>query len=289
MISLNNLVERSRYLEGEIRNRKEELTRIDKSVKLISRRKDDDKYSYAKKIKCDDGKFREIYLGTDSSPEIEQLAYDGLLPNIIKDLVTEKRAVDNVIAMIQRGKSADEYLMMHPGIAKVLLSRDMSGSFNPLTSDDARRRAVALQWKNESYQHFEGYSKYLKIATIVPGLNVRSKSESLLVSEFEKYYLPYHYEELFIVPDSFYAYYGPNTSWPNPDFRLLNVRTGRIIWWEHQGLWDDLGYVKRQDHKNEMYYRAGLVPWQNLIITTETADMPLDVAWVEKIIEHYLL
>ncbi|MBO7392365.1 MAG: hypothetical protein J6U77_07685, partial [Verrucomicrobia bacterium] len=73
------------------------------------------------------------------------------------------------------------------------------------------------------------------------------------------------------------------------DFKCKNMRTGKVFWWEHQGKWDDPGYVSGLPAREELLYKAGLVPWKNLIITTETQDLPLDLQWVDEIIRFFLL
>ena len=72
------------------------------------------------------------------------------------------------------------------------------------------------------------------------------------------------------------------------DFVCLNVHTGMLWYWDHQGMMDNAEYVKKTLHNEELLYSAGIIPWVNMIVTTETSSIPLDVQWVETIIKYYL-
>ena len=73
------------------------------------------------------------------------------------------------------------------------------------------------------------------------------------------------------------------------DFTLLNVRSGSIYYWDHRGLSDDLQYLKKTHYCEEQYLKKDIIPWVNLIVTTETKDHPLDIQWVNQLIEYYLM
>ena len=52
---------------------------------------------------------------------------------------------------------------------------------------------------------------------------------------------------------------------------------------------DDESYVNRNLKKMNVYIKAGIIPGKNLIMTFETAQQPLDVKVVERLIKEYLL
>ena len=74
-----------------------------------------------------------------------------------------------------------------------------------------------------------------------------------------------------------------------PDFTIMNPINGEIYIWEHFGLMEDEKYRKNAEQKLELYMRAGYYPMVNLIITTETADHPLDYGLVCDLIDHYFV
>ena len=91
--------------------------------------------------------------------------------------------------------------------------------------------------------------------------------------------VPFRYEELVYSNGIYY----------HPDFSCLNVRTLEKIYIEHQGGWDMDSYVDRLHNREMDLKQAGIIPWKNLLITTETKDQSLDINWVDVLIQYYLL
>ena len=108
---------------------------------------------------------------------------------------------------------------------------------------------------------------------------VRSKAESDLVAQFRQYGVPFRYEEMINCGGTELAM----------DFTLLNVRTASIYYWDHRGLSDDVKYLEKVHYCEKLYQKVGIIPWVNLIVTTESKDHPLDIQWVRNLIEYYLL
>lgn len=52
---------------------------------------------------------------------------------------------------------------------------------------------------------------------------------------------------------------------------------------------DNPSYSFSAQKKIEKYIQNGIIPQRDLIITTETKDMPLDYQLVNLLIHHYLL
>ena len=74
-----------------------------------------------------------------------------------------------------------------------------------------------------------------------------------------------------------------------PDFTVLNVRTRKTYLWEHFGRMDDAGYVENKMMRKIDLYRAnGIYPGENLIMTFESANRPLQVEAVKDMINKYL-
>ena len=109
---------------------------------------------------------------------------------------------------------------------------------------------------------------------------VRTKSEKILADTFYNLGIPYQYEPAFVLSNGYCKY---------PDFILLNVIHRKTYYWEHMGLTDEHGYATKNFRKLAIYERNGLVLGDNLILSLETEDMPLDMKMVQRKIQDYLL
>jgi hypothetical protein len=74
-----------------------------------------------------------------------------------------------------------------------------------------------------------------------------------------------------------------------PDFLVLNKKERRTYVWEHLGLIDTADYAVRNLNKVAHYEEAGYMVGQELIITMESENIPLNIKMVEKKINDYLL
>lgn len=112
------------------------------------------------------------------------------------------------------------------------------------------------------------------------GEHVRSKSEVLIANQLARNNIPYHYEQPLYL-DGFSTVY--------PDFTVLNTRTRKTYYWEHNGMIDDIQYAERAVRKLTAYEMSGHHPGIDLILTFETTEQPLNLKLVSLIIETYLL
>ena len=74
-----------------------------------------------------------------------------------------------------------------------------------------------------------------------------------------------------------------------PDFTVVNVRTRKVYIWEHFGMEDDPNYAINALRKLRIYQQNGIWPGEQLIITHETYDKPLNIRDIDAIIDHYLV
>lgn len=112
------------------------------------------------------------------------------------------------------------------------------------------------------------------------GEHVRSKSELNIANALLKEKIPYKYECPLKV-DRFTIIY--------PDFTILNPRTRKVFYWEHRGMMDDRDYAKHTVKRIKEYQAAGFYLGDSLLLTEETAAIPLGTAEITQIIHHYLL
>jgi hypothetical protein len=108
------------------------------------------------------------------------------------------------------------------------------------------------------------------------GEMVRSKSEKILADLFKSMNIPYIYEPRIILHDGRTVY---------PDFALYNYKNGDTIYWEHLGLADDTDYSTRNNKKIIAYEKSGLIVGVNLVLSYESAEVPLDVKIIKQKLE----
>jgi hypothetical protein len=109
---------------------------------------------------------------------------------------------------------------------------------------------------------------------------VRSKSEKIMADLFHQYEIVYAYEPEVILYNGQKAF---------PDFVLLNIRERKTYYWEHFGLASDALYSEKNLEKLAKYEKSKIVLGDNLIISTESNGVSLDVNLIKQKIEKHLL
>ena len=74
-----------------------------------------------------------------------------------------------------------------------------------------------------------------------------------------------------------------------PDFVLLNVRTRQTFYHEHFGMMDNPDYCAKALSKLNHYHQNGYYEGENLLITMESSEHPMDPDEVTQLFRHYLL
>ena len=142
------------------------------------------------------------------------------------------------------------------------------------------RRSDALmrhaEWARDKYDKSDLYPENLIHRTSL-GFKVRSKSELLIVEKLAEFDIIPRYEQVLYLGSFTFV----------PDFTFLDYE-GEEFYWEHAGLMDDPRYQASHKKKMELYERAGIVPWKNLIVTYDM-DGQLNLPMIKSIIEHDVL
>lgn len=112
------------------------------------------------------------------------------------------------------------------------------------------------------------------------GERVRSKSEKILADKFDALNIPYKYERPLRLKNGKVIY---------PDFTLLNIRLRIEFIWEHFGLIDNGEYCEKSMLKIKGLQDSDFIPGENLIMSFETKEEPLDTKKVDLMIQRYLL
>ena len=119
----------------------------------------------------------------------------------------------------------------------------------------------------------------------VNGEFVKSKSETIIADRLERAGVPYHYEPKIALAE---LEIGQIFQW-NPDFKVLNLRTGKEYFWEHFGRIDNPEYFSTCQMKLRLYAQNGLFMGENLLITMESSTSPLNTEYVDCLIKKFLI
>ena len=109
------------------------------------------------------------------------------------------------------------------------------------------------------------------------GEYVRSKSELNIANLLLKAGIPYKYECPLKLQNGNLVY---------PDFTVLEVKSRRVLYWEHRGMMDDREYSKNAVKKMKIYMQNGIFVGKNLIITEETSNNPLGTDEISEMVQH---
>ena len=112
------------------------------------------------------------------------------------------------------------------------------------------------------------------------GEYVKSMAEFMIAETLLKYGVPYIYEEKVKTIDL--QYY-------KPDFTAINIKTGKVMLWEHLGMLDNPKYLNDNIMKFESYRLIEIYPGNGMIITMSSKDKPLKQETVEYIVENSFL
>ncbi|MBE5900330.1 MAG: hypothetical protein E7280_00300 [Lachnospiraceae bacterium] len=97
---------------------------------------------------------------------------------------------------------------------------------------------------------------------------VRSKSEKIIADLLYKMKIPYQYEPYLCI-NGYHTVY--------PDFAIYDVKRDDTVYWEHFGMIDKEEYAVNAFRKIAEYENNEIFVGQNLIMSMETTDQPLDI------------
>ena len=112
------------------------------------------------------------------------------------------------------------------------------------------------------------------------GERVRSKSEKLIADTLFEMGIEYKSE---------CPIYLKGYGQVFPDFTILSRKTGKEMYWEHEGRMDDPHYSEKAVRKINSYVYNNIIPGDTLILTFETSSTVLNDRTIKKMIDSYLL
>lgn len=202
----------------------------------------------------------------DKIKELAQCSYTG---EFLETAYEQLNAVRAALKNINEESLANVFGMLHPERKKLIM---------PFVPDDEE---FVRKWENVEYP--PGYFKEgLPEIYSERGERVRSKSEKIIADKYNLLKIPYRYEQPLILLDR-----GKKVR-VRPDFTVLNIRTRTQRYHEHLGKMDDPEYINKNIYKLRLYEKNGIFVGDQLILTYETADQPLDMKHFEALIQRFL-
>lgn len=140
---------------------------------------------------------------------------------------------------------------------------------------------IVKKWNEEFYEKNKTFPENLRYET-EQGDIVRSKSEVIIAN------ILYQHQN-----DIIYKYEKPLEINENgrkkiiyPDFTIMNVHTGKMVYWEHAGLMDDAVYANDFVRKMNLYMTNGLMIGKDVVVSFETKENALDIRVVKKMVRN---
>lgn len=206
--------------------------------------------------------------GITTQPEkIKSLIRRRVFSKEAEFLLSEQKAINSIRTSLQEFDLSTELDFLKkncPGLTEDIIF-------------DALYLRTNEEWQNATYEKSD-YKPEMRKHITSRGLRVRSKSELLIAEKLYEYDIPFHYEQVLRIQ---------NVSMV-PDFTIRR-NDGKIFFWEHEGLTNVREYIEWQKHKGELYASAGIVPWDNLIVTYDSADGLIDIRIIESEIKNKLI
>ena len=135
------------------------------------------------------------------------------------------------------------------------------------------------EWLEVEYEGNPYLTKFA-VYTTERGEQVRSKSEKIIADKLYAMGIPYRYE---------YPLYIKGFGTIYPDFIILKVSTREEFYFEHFGMMDDPEYSGKVIMKLQTYARNHIYPGKQLLMSFETSKTPLDISYIEKILNEFIL
>lgn len=132
------------------------------------------------------------------------------------------------------------------------------------------------EWANAPYRR--NPSPIKKAHYTAGGIIVRSKSEAIIGTRLEERKAIFHAEPEVIL--------GRRRVYP--DFEALNMKRRKVMYLEHLGMIDDEDYVFRNLEKLQDYAKYGIILGDNLFITYESENRPLQIRDVDAVLDEML-
>lgn len=251
-------------------NIKEEILKLNRFRQCIEKRTDD--VDGRLRITKSKGNLNYYQIVGSDQRYISKSNY-GLIQKLAQKSYDDKilRIIDNRIKNLKKLEMDYNNNPLH--LIHKKLNEDRKKLIEPI---DLSFEEKLFRWRNQNdikkpigettVTHFTKNKEY-----------VRSKSEKMIADALYDYRVPYKYE-VQLKFENFSVF---------PDFTILNPSTQKVIYWEHCGMMDNIEYLEYFMKKINAYIFNGIFPGENLILTYESKEMPLNYEIVIKLINKY--
>ena len=213
-------------------------------------------------------KQKSLYISKPETELAEALAVKQYYAKLQPMLVWEEKNISKLLDYYNSNKREEVYESLDDGRKRFIVP------FFELPQN------IAERWMKEEYPRKELEPEVQYFYTRKKE-QVRSKSEKIIADTLAYYEVPYRYECELILDGFSKPIY--------PDFTVMNKKTGKIMYWEHYGMMDSEDYFNGVAWRMNLYAKNGIFIGDKLIMTFESARVPLNTEIIESYIEHWLL
>lgn len=256
------LLKRREYLLAEREKRKHELENAPNGTVRLDTSKKNTQFYFRENSASKAG----IYIPQNELGFVQTLIQKDYDQKVLHSIEQELKAIERYLSGLP-SKSAEEiYEFLHPERQKLI---------TPIRQRDEQ---YIREWEGIPFQRKEIDDSVPPLYT-EKGERVRSKSEVIIADILYREGIPYKYECPLTLK---------GLGKIHPDFTTLNVRKRKVVYWEHLGMMDDVEYVETAINRKEIYERNGIFLGDNLILTFETKNCPLNQRTIRTQIQRYL-
>lgn len=207
---------------------------------------------------------KEIYLTQKDDALIKALVQKSYLKSVLKSARRELAALEKMMKLYP-DELPEEVFDKLPDERK-----NHAVPVIPGNEKDARK------WMDAPYTR-KPFKKGAPVFITMRGERVRSKSEMIIADRLYANGIPYRYECPLKVGNMVI----------HPDFSMLRVSDGKVIYHEHCGMMDDPAYADEMVSRVNAYNQAGIIQGDRLTFSFESASAPLDVRLIDSLINGY--
>ncbi len=263
IISRDGYGERIDYLKSLIKRKQEAIKIAPRGFLRISKSKSRTQYYHRMDNKDKNG----IYLKKSEKGRIVSLAQKEYDRRVLKAAEEELKVLERFGRQYPLHIAEEQYELMSEGWRELV---------HPIIETDAQ---FVARWLSVEYPPSKVEGKKEEFVT-ERGEYVRSKSEVLIANYLYRHKIPYRYE---------YPINLKRIGTVHPDFIILNVRLRKEIIWEHLGRMDKEDYARDNVYRLNCYQATGYFLGDNLIVTMETNDLPINLNIVKEMVNRYCL
>lgn len=218
------------------------------------------------------------YLGKDKAEELRALEEKNYWKKLERTAREELETLNKVEKILEKTEDWERVFFDIPMEKRHLIKPYEAKPIEVSEELRDRWRRLAIRYGNRNRKYTE------KPSTTLNGEHVKSKSEIIIADRLKVAGVPYAYEYETVVANEYSCTF---EKW-YPDFKVMNTRTGKEYYWEHLGMADKADYFATSMFKLDVFATNDIIIGDNLIVTMETAETPLNTEYIDMIIEKVL-